>query len=273
LSEQQQADRLEWAEANRTNKWVHHVDIDEKWFYVYSHSGKLKLPPGIEKPKQKLKSKRFIGKVMMLCAVARPDPSNNFDGLVGCWRVCEQQVAKRGDKRTGLKKGDRRTVDVTMDADKFEAMLRADVIPAIRAQLSRARVVTLQMDNASPHKSKARPGAKTMMERLAAVLRAPRSGGPKIGFFRQVANSPDTNACDLGFFKSMDSRLPKRRDFNLDKFADQCYAAFHEYPSGKLGNLFDTKTRVCECIVADKGNNEFEMPHRAAAERAAAAPA
>eukprot|EP00962_Isochrysis_galbana_P022192 scaffold6600_cov125-Isochrysis_galbana.AAC.3 len=31
-------------------------------------------------------------------------------------------------------------------------------------------------------------------------------------------------------------------------------------------------TRVCECIVADKGNNEFKMPHRTAAERAAAVP-
>ena len=56
--------RLEWARDNLGNPWECHIDLDEKWFYVYSHSGKLKLPPGVKKPKQKLSSKRFIGKVL-----------------------------------------------------------------------------------------------------------------------------------------------------------------------------------------------------------------
>ena len=60
-----------------------------------------------------------------------------------------------------------------------------------------------------------------MAKRLATVLKAPRHNrhrvGPDIRFLRQVPNSPATNACDLGFFKSMDSRLPRLRSFNLDK--------------------------------------------------------
>ena len=32
---------------------------------------------------------------------------------------------------------------------------------------------------------------------------------PEIVFGEQVANSPDTNACDLGFFKSMDLRYQR----------------------------------------------------------------
>mmetsp|Transcript_1396 Transcript_1396/g.4558 ORF Transcript_1396/g.4558 Transcript_1396/m.4558 type:complete len:217 (-) Transcript_1396:269-919(-) len=94
------------------------------WPLLLAHSGKLKLPPGVAKPKQTLASKRFIGKVMLLCAIARPSPQHQFDyGLVGAWHVCERVPAKRGDKRTGLKKGDLRTVDVVTDADKFESMI------------------------------------------------------------------------------------------------------------------------------------------------------
>lgn len=122
------------------------------------------------------------------------------------------------------------------------------------------------MDNASPHKSNAAPGKDTMLERLADVLAAPKRGrkvvGPKIEFVRQIPNSPDTNACDLGFFKSMDSHLPRCRSFKLDEFADQCYATFAEYPSEKLTRLFDTKKLICGAILANEGNNEYKMPHR-----------
>ncbi|KAL1511328.1 hypothetical protein AB1Y20_006133 [Prymnesium parvum] len=43
-------EREAWAKKHKSNKWKEHVDIDEKWFNVYSHSGKLKLPPGLEEP-------------------------------------------------------------------------------------------------------------------------------------------------------------------------------------------------------------------------------
>mmetsp|Transcript_18149 Transcript_18149/g.27317 ORF Transcript_18149/g.27317 Transcript_18149/m.27317 type:complete len:309 (+) Transcript_18149:151-1077(+) len=56
--------REAWAKKHKKNQWKGHVDIDEKWFNVYSHSGKLKLPPGVQKPRTPVKSKRFIGKVM-----------------------------------------------------------------------------------------------------------------------------------------------------------------------------------------------------------------
>ena len=241
------------------------MDLDEKWFYVYTHSGKLKLPPGVKKPKQRLASKRFIGKVMLLCAIARPCAEHNFDGLVGIWRVCERVPAKRGDKRTGLKRGDLRTIDVSMDADKFESMMREQVIPAVRQKLRWASRVFIQMDNATPHKSKSKNPKETLEARLKDVLKAPRvhnrRAGPEIVLFPQVANSPDTNACDLGFFKSLDSRLPRCRNFNLDKFTEQCEQAFNEYPSEKLSALFNTKSMVLARIVEVDGSNEYDLPH------------
>mmetsp|Transcript_31106 Transcript_31106/g.95180 ORF Transcript_31106/g.95180 Transcript_31106/m.95180 type:complete len:312 (-) Transcript_31106:201-1136(-) len=267
LSDAMREARYEWAQNNVGNPWVEHVDLDEKWFYVYTHTGKLKLPPGAEKPKQRLCSKRyFIGKVMLLCAIARPDARHNFDGLVGAWRVCEQVPARHGDRRTGLKKGEMRTIDVAMDANKFESMMRNLVIPAIRDKLKNAKTITVQMDNATPHKSKSKDKNDTMEKRLQDVLKAPRlrgkQHGPDIVFLRQVPNSPDTNACDLGFFKSIDSRLPKRRDFNLDRFTQQCLESFRAYPPEKLNALFDTKSRVLLSIVEAEGGNDYALPHR-----------
>ena len=57
---------------------------------------------------------------------------------------------------------------------------------------------------------------------------------------------------DLGFNKSLDSRLPRVRDFFLDKFDEQIDKAFEDYPEEKLDALFDMKIRVLECIRTSK---------------------
>ena len=36
-----------------------------------------------------------------------------------------------------------------------------------------------------------------------------------------MVQSPCSNTLDLGFNKSLDSRLPKKRSFDLDKFEDE----------------------------------------------------
>ena len=94
-----------------------------------------------------------------------------------------------------------------------------------------------------------------------------RGRAPEIVFLRQVPNSPDTKAGDLGFFKSIDSRLPKpkRRDFNLDRFTKQCeQASMVAYPQEKLklNALFDTKSRVLRAIVQAEGRNDYVLPYR-----------
>eukprot|EP00967_Tisochrysis_lutea_P088324 scaffold125247_cov40-Tisochrysis_lutea.AAC.1 len=52
--------------------------------------------------------------------------------------VCDYVPAKRGDRRTGLKRGDMRAIDVAMDANKFESMMRESVILAIRQKVKLA---------------------------------------------------------------------------------------------------------------------------------------
>ena len=51
--------------------------------------------------------------------------------------------------------------------------------------------------------------------------------------------------CDLGFFRSVDSRLPKLRSFKLPTFIKQIEEAFEEYPDEKLDDVCGIKTRVC----------------------------
>ena len=93
--------------------------------------------------------------------------------------------------------------------------------------------------------------------------------GPEIVVTDQCAQSPCTNTLDLGFNKSLDSRLPKIRSFDLDAFEQQILDAFHEYPSEKLDALYDMKQRVIECIIAcdPPGGNTFKLPHRSASDK------
>ena len=70
--------------------------------------------------------------------------------------------------------------------------------------------------------------------------------GPKIVVTDQCAQSPETNTLDLGFNKSLDSRLPKVRSFDLDKFEQEILDAFDQYPSEKLDALYDMKQRVID---------------------------
>ena len=76
------------------------------------------------------------------------------------------------------------------------------------------------------------------------------------------AQSPDTNVCDLGFFNSVDSRLPKLRPYDLDAFYALVETAHAEYPAEKLDSLYDSKMRVCKAILSANppGNNDYKMP-------------
>ena len=74
---------------------------------------------------------------------------------------------------------------------------------------------------------------------------------------------------DLGFNKSLDSKLPKRRSFDLDAFEQEILDAFDAYPSEKIDDLCDMKSRVLECIISSNppGGNSYEMPHRKASDK------
>ncbi|KAL6578618.1 hypothetical protein OROMI_008834 [Orobanche minor] len=76
---------------NNMEKWdfksmKHVIHIDEKWFYLSKTTDKYYLHKDEENPYRSCQSKKFITKVMFLCAVSRPlyntDGSLLFDGKI-----------------------------------------------------------------------------------------------------------------------------------------------------------------------------------------------
>jgi hypothetical protein len=75
------------------------VFIDEKWFYMNKKNTNYYLLPEEDEPYRACQSKKFIGKVMFLGAIARPrfDAEWNvtFYGKIGIFPFVIQEPAKR----------------------------------------------------------------------------------------------------------------------------------------------------------------------------------
>ena len=75
---------------------------------------------------------------------------------------------------------------------------------------------------------------------------------PRIKVVTQPAQSPDVNICDLAFFRALACALRKRRRvasgasrtalFDLDKLAADSHAAFNDYSSETLEEMWAYKT-------------------------------
>jgi|TARA_B100000524_G_scaffold334345_1_gene222775 hypothetical protein len=115
LTEAHKGARLAWAKENL---------VDEKWFYVTSDGGRLKIPAGEERPKTRLKSKGFVAKLMVLTAVTRPP--GNFNGILGSWRVAKPFIYRHAAtfKGNAYEAGGSRPKDCEMDGKKFATMLK-----------------------------------------------------------------------------------------------------------------------------------------------------
>ena len=90
-------------------------------------------------------------------------------------------------------------------------LLMTKVVPAVRKKLKGAKLINLQVDNA--------PARATGRAWLTAPSCRSCSTSPTRGCIelvelyeqlpQHVPQSPCTNLCDLGFFRSISSRLPK----------------------------------------------------------------
>ncbi|KAH6817317.1 hypothetical protein C2S51_000920 [Perilla frutescens var. frutescens] len=78
------------------------VHIDEKWFYMKKETHKFHLTPEEAEPHRTCKSKKFISKIMFMCAVSRPilaaDGSVLFDMMIGVFPFAHKVPAKRASK-------------------------------------------------------------------------------------------------------------------------------------------------------------------------------
>ena len=94
---------------------------------------------------------------MVIAANARPDPSHDFDGKIGIWRICVIKTAQRSSKRR--ERGEEYEFDCTIDAEWYKDWYIDVLLPAIKKKMpwQRSKRVVVQQDGASPHTGKGNP--------------------------------------------------------------------------------------------------------------------
>ncbi|ETW05997.1 hypothetical protein H310_03616 [Aphanomyces invadans] len=193
------------------------------------------------------KSKRFIAKVMFLCAVARP--RDGFDGKIGLWPFVKRTPALRSSRNRQA--GTLVTTLVNVDGPTYRDYLVNKVVPAIKAKFpSMSKRVVLQHDNATPHGS--------IDEATLALM---STDGWQFVVRRQPPNSPDLNVLDLGFFASIQSLQYKTISRSVDEVIASTLMAFETLSDEKLAKVFLTLQAVMRLVLEHRGNNNFKLPH------------
>lgn len=270
LTEDNKRKRIEWVFRNleestirvgltpRFQDFYDRVHIDEKWFYMTEINSKMYLVPGEEPPHRTAKSKRFISKVMFLCAVARPrwDRHKNqwFNGKLGIWPFTYVEPARRNS--VNRPRGTLVTKPISsIDSNVVRNFLIQKVIPAIRDQWPRdyrQRGVIIQQDNAGPHIS---PDDLEFNEAANCEINFP------IRLECQPPNSPDTNVLDLGFFRSIQSLQHQKIANNIDQLIENVQESFQELDRHKLNYNFLTLQQCMIETIKVGGGNNYKMPH------------
>ncbi|XP_042019041.1 uncharacterized protein LOC121766872 [Salvia splendens] len=132
------------------------VHIDEKWFYMTKSSDRYYLLPDEAEPYRACKSKRFITKVMFMCAVSRPvfglDGQTKFDGKLGIFPFTELAAAKRKSKNRP--KGTLETKPIpSVNKSVMRDCIINRIVPAIKAKWPEwaSKEIYIQQDNVTPH--------------------------------------------------------------------------------------------------------------------------
>ncbi|XP_057779878.1 uncharacterized protein LOC130998475 [Salvia miltiorrhiza] len=176
------------------------IHADEKWFYMSKVNHKFYLTPAEIDPHRTCKSKKFIKKIMFLCAVCRPlfdeDGSVLFDGKIEIFPFTEMVPAKRESKNREAGTLEEKPIQ-SITKQVMKDMYIYKLIPAIMAKWPQfaSKTIYIQQDNAKPHIKDDDPDFRA----------AASANGFDIRIIHQPPNSPDTNINDLGWFRAIQS--------------------------------------------------------------------
>ncbi|CAM9320721.1 unnamed protein product [Discosporangium mesarthrocarpum] len=203
--------------------WVH---VDEKWFYVMKEGKGIYLHPEEDAPKPpRAQNKRFVTKVMLLAAVARPRMISDgvwFDGKIGIWPIADTVAAMRSRKNRN--KGTMMLKPATINAERYKELMIDKVIPEIKARMPRppGHTIFVQQDGAKPHTGRG------VMEAIQA------KEGDSIILETQPANSPDLNVNNLIFFLSIQQLKEDVGVSSPEDLVEVTMEAFDVYPREAL---------------------------------------
>ena len=172
------------------------IHVDEKWFFLSHQKERYLLLPEEKNPKQCVKSKSHITKVMFLCAIACPhfNPCANswWDGKLGIWPIGDWEPTKRGSKNRP--RGTLVWKNKAVTKQVYHELLISKLLPAIVEKWPQMdqllRKIWIQQNGAKRHISADDDEFKEALnaQEINAEL------------YTQAANSPDVNLLDLGFF-------------------------------------------------------------------------
>lgn len=248
--------RLQWAQKYRNKKFHKWVDVDEKWVSCYKPMGKFKMPRGKKCPQPRRKNAKHETKVMFITAISRNSIITGHNGAIRIDPVGHFRPAKIGNKSKGLLKGRKLFVPDSANARLYAKILMKKIVPAIRKRWPTAASVVLQMDNASAHVSAMK------LRKLQKLCHNTKQGTrARIILLMQPANSPDTNANDAAFYRSLEYVLGETRQQRPIELIKQVRAAFKNYDAATMGRVFDVKALNILAILGAAGNNDYARPH------------
>ncbi|KAK9697733.1 hypothetical protein RND81_08G057400 [Saponaria officinalis] len=157
------------------------VHIDEKWFYLSRSNRRYYVVDEEDLPYRSFKSKRYITKVMFMCAVSKPVYGDD----------AQRSSKKRAAGTLETKAKDSVTKQVTKQC------LLEKIIPVIKSKWpsTKDKHIFIQQDNATPH----------ITNNDQEFRNAATSDGFNIKLVSQPPNSPDLNTNDLGLFRTIQS--------------------------------------------------------------------
>ncbi|KAF0706105.1 hypothetical protein AaE_014267 [Aphanomyces astaci] len=188
------------------------VHVDEKWCFMTRLQKKIYA---VARPRwQEAKGEWFTGKMCIW----------HFTEVVP-----EQRSSCRRDAGTPVMK------TVTVTRDTYKAMIIDNVIPAIRSKWpsDETKRVKIQQDNARPH----------VPPSDAAIVAACKA----MGWDMEMANSPDLNVLDLGFFRAIQTLQVEKHSSSIEDIVAATDAAW--------------EARCLEEVILDTGGNDYKIPH------------
>lgn len=224
------------------------IHVDEKWFFQTTVVRKVIGAPDEVVPHRQVQSKRFITKVMFMCAVARP--RNDFDGKIGIWPFTTTERAQRNSRNH--RRGDLITKPVNINQDVYREMLIDNVLPAILTKFPDMNAtIVLQQDNAGPHIDAEDPNWVEAVEQT----------GWDIDLTFQPPNSPDLNVNDLGFFRAIQSISQEELPRNVDELVEIVTDAYNQYSAEKINNIWLSHQQAMQQTLMHNGCNKYKLTH------------
>ena len=268
VSEKQKLQRIQWV----YDKLKPHDDgqftfkqpditiwVDEKWFYLRPTVAKIRHVGDSTPQTTPMKSKRFVPKIMFLCAIA--EPVGDFDGKIGIYPFTTWDVAKRDSKNR--KAGTPVLVDVAVNAEVYQNVLHQvikDASEKLKDQIEAGSKIVIQQDGARPH-------GMVFGKDMSNSLKRKWCRWVEVkGVFRletQPPQSPDFNLCDLSFFWALHkaSLNMDGRDYNLESMQAAVIEAFWAYDREKLSRQCAYMYSIFREILDNGGETDYKLPH------------